>query len=181
MALQVATLEGGARKVLQDKPRANQLLNGTAPDNCPLDPSIVAWTERNLGVHCEKIEDMAAAQEAMAAASNCLHASDAIGEELLRRAAKLKPKHVYYQPSLYTNPYQQDASSVGAIKESFSRSRDTHVRLLKKHRLEGASRDELPQEDATKPKAKARRAGQSRAAPKRSTRVPPRSKESVPC
>ena len=67
---------------------ANQLLNGTAPDDCPLDHSVVAWTERNLGVHCETIEDMAAAQESLAAASNCLHASDAIGEELFRRAAR---------------------------------------------------------------------------------------------
>ena len=114
---------------------ANQLLNGTAPESCPLDPSIVAWTERNLGVHCETIEDMAAAQEAMAA-SNCLHASDAIGEELLRQAARLSTKHVYYQPSLYTDPYQQDASTVSAIKESISRSRDAHVRLLKKRHLE---------------------------------------------
>ena len=154
-------------------------LNGAAPDNCPLDPSIVAWTERNLGVHCEKIEDMAAAQEAMAAASNCLHGSDAIGEELFRRAASSMTKHVYYQHSLYTNPYQKEESSVSAIKESFSRSRDTHVRLLKKRRLE--ERDEQSQEESTKPKAKARRAAKSRAAPTRATRVPPRSKESVPC
>ena len=112
---------------------------------------------------------MAAAQDVMAAASNCLHGSDAIGEELFRRAARFKTKHVYYQHSLYTNPYQQDASSVGAIKESFSRSRDTHVRLLKKRRLE--ERDEQSQEEATKPKAKARRAAKSRAAPKRAIQM----------
>ena len=35
---------------------------------------------------------MAAAQEAMAAASKCLHGSDAIGEELFRRAARFKTK-----------------------------------------------------------------------------------------
>ena len=104
------------------------------------------------------------------AASNCLHAGDAIGEELFRQAARFKTKRVYYQPSLYTNPYQQDASSVSAIKESFSRSRDTHVRLLKKrHLLE--ERDEQSQEEATKPKAKARRAAKSRAAPKRAIRM----------
>ena len=147
---------------------ANHFLNGTAPDNCPLDSSIVAWTERNLGVHCETIEEMATRQAAMAA-SNCLHAGDAIGEELFRQAARFKTKRVYYQPSLYTNPYQQDASSASAIKESFSRSRDTHVRLIKKRRLE--ERDELPQEEAMKPKAKARRAAKTRAAPKRATRV----------
>ena len=159
---------------------ANQLLNGTAPDKCPLDPSIVAWTERNLGVHCETIEDMAAAQEAMAAASNCLHGSDAIGEELFRRAASSKTKRVQYQPGgLYTNPYQKEESSVSAIKESFSRSRDTHVRLLKKrHLLE--ERDEQSQEEVPKPKAKARPAAKSRAAPKRASRVAPRSKASVP-
>ena len=106
---------------------------------------------------------------ALAAASTCLHASDAIGEELFRQAARFKTKHVYYQPSLYTNPYQQDAGTVSAIKESFSRSRDTHVRLLKKRRLE--ERDEQSQEESTKPKAKARRAAKSRAAPKRAIRM----------
>ena len=110
--------------------------------------------------------------EAMAAASNCLHGSDAIGEELFRRAARFKTKHVYYQHSLYTNPYQQDASNVSAIKESFSRSRDTHVRLLKKRHLQ--ERGEQSQEEAPKPRAKAR------AAPKRASRVAPRSKASVP-
>ncbi len=85
-----------------------------------------------------------------------------------------------YQPGgLYTNPYQKDESSVSAIKESFSGSRDTHVRLLKKRHLEDASRDE--QEEATEPKAKARRAAKSRAAPKRATRVAPPSMASVPC
>jgi hypothetical protein len=87
---------------------------------------------------------------------------------------------VYYQPSLYTNPYQQDESTVSAIKQSFSGSRDTHVRLLKKRHLEDASRDEQSQEEATKPKAKARRAGKSRAVPKRATRVAPPNMASVP-
>ena len=63
---------------------ANQLLNGTAPEGCPLDHSVVAWTERNLGLHRKSIEDMAAAQETMAAASTCLHAGEAAGEELFR-------------------------------------------------------------------------------------------------
>ena len=161
---------------------ANQLLNGTAPESCPLDHSVVAWTERNLGLHRESIEDMAAAQETMAAASTCLHAGEAAGEELFRLAARLNTKRVQYQPGgLYTNPYQKDESSVSAIKESFSGSRDTHVRLLKKRHLEDASRDEQSQEEATKPKAKARRAGKSRAVPKRATRVAQPNMASVPC
>ena len=134
----------------------NQLLNGAAPESCPLDHSVVAWTERNLGLHRKSIEDMAAAQERMAAASTCLHAGEAAGEELFRLAARLNTKRVQYQPGgLYTNPHQKDESSVSAIKESFSGSCDTHVRLLKKRHLEDASHDE--QEEATKPKAKARR------------------------
>ena len=99
---------------------------------------------------------MAAAQETMAAASTCLHAGEAAGEELFRLAARLNTKRVQYQPGgLYTNPYQKDERSFSAIKESFSGSCDTHVRLLKKRHLEDASHDE--QEEATKPKAKARR------------------------
>ena len=97
-----------------------------------------------------------AAQGTMPAASTCLHAAEEAGEELFRLAARLNTKRVQYQPGgLYTNPYQKDESSVSAIKGSFSGSRDTHVRLLKKRHLEDASHDE--QEEATKPKAKARR------------------------
>ena len=116
----------------------------------------------------------------MAAASTCLHAGEAAGEELFRLAARLNTKRVQYQPGgLYTNPYQKDESSVRAIKESFSRSRDAHVRLIKKRHLE--ERDEQSQEEATKPKAKARRAAKSRATPKRATRVAPPNMASVPC
>ena len=84
---------------------ANQLLNGTAPESCPLDHSAVAWTERNLGLHCESIEDMAAAQETMAAASTHLYAGDTpIGEELFRQAARLDTRRAQYQPRLYMTP-----------------------------------------------------------------------------
>ena len=112
------------------------------------------------------------------AAHHCLHAGDTIGEELFRQAARFKTKRVYYQPSLYTNPYLKDESSVSAIKESFERHRATYVRLLKKRILE--ERDEQSQEEATKPKAKARRAAKSRATPKRATRVAPPNMASVP-
>ena len=82
----------------------NQHLSGTSPESCPLDHSVVAWTERNLGLHRESIEDTVAAQETMAAASTCLHAGEAAGEELFRLAARLNTKRVQYQPGLYTNP-----------------------------------------------------------------------------
>ena len=110
----------------------------------------------------------------VAAASNCLHGSDAIGEELFRLAARLNTKHVYYQPSLYTNPHHRNGSSVSAIKESFSRSRDTHVRLLKKRRLE--ERDEQSQEEAPKPKAKSPPKPKAEAAPKPKAEAAPKPK-----
>ena len=136
---------------------ANQLLNGTAPESCPLDHSVVAWTERNLGLHRESIEDMAAAQETMAAASTCLHAGEAAGEELFRLAARLNTKRVQYQSGgLYTNPYQKKESSVSAIKDSFLRSRDTRVRLLKKRHLEDRALALCPEVKGGKAKAKAR-------------------------
>ena len=102
---------------------ATQLLKGTAPESCPLDHSVTAWTERNLALHCKSIEDMAAAQ---GAASTCLHAGDIpIGEELFRQAARLHAKRAQYQPGLYTNPYQKAGGSASAI-ESFERHRATH-------------------------------------------------------
>ena len=114
---------------------ANQLLNGTAPDNCPLDPSVVAWTESNLAVHCDSIENMAERLEAMAA-STCLQAGDAIGEEIFRQAARLKTKRVHCQPGLYTSPYQKDDRTVREIKESFERLRAKPASMIKKRALE---------------------------------------------
>ena len=100
---------------------------------------------------------MAAAQETMAAASTCLHASEAAGEELFRLAARLNAKRVQYQPGgLYTNPYQKDERSFSAIKESFSGSCDTHVRLLKKRHLEDRALALCPEVQGGKAKAKAR-------------------------
>ena len=90
--------------------------------------------------------------------------------------ARLITKRVQYQPGgLYTNPYRKYDSSVSVTKESFSGSRDTHVRLLKKRHLE-----EQSQEEAPKPTAKARRAAKSRATPKLATRVAPPNMVSVP-
>ena len=81
-----------------------------------------AWTERNLGLHSENIEDIAAAQDTMAAASTYLYAGDTpIGEELSRQAARLNTRRAQYQPGLYTDPYLKDEGSVSAIKGSFER------------------------------------------------------------
>ena len=85
---------------------------------------------------------MAAAQEAMAAASTYLYAGDTpIGEELFRQAARLNTRRAQYQPGLYTNPYQKAGGSASAI-ESFERHRATHVGFLQTRDLEDASREE---------------------------------------
>ena len=139
---------------------ANQLLNGTAPHNCPLDPSVVAWTESNLAAHCDSIENMAERLEAMAA-STCLHAGDAIGEEIFRQAARLKTKRVHCQPGLYTSPYQKDDRTVSEIKESFERLRAKPASMIKKRALEEeatAQRSELQGSKGAKAKARITRA-----------------------
>ena len=151
---------------------ANHLLNDTAPDNCPLDPAIVAWTETNLGVHCDSIENMADRLEAMAA-STCLHASgNAIGDELFRKAAQLNTKRVHYQPGLYAAPYTKAESD---IKESFQRHRATTASLLKKRALEDET-TALRAEPQGRKQAKARA---TRAKPK--PRAKASTKPSGPC
>ena len=90
--------------------------------HCPLDHSVAAWTERNLGLHCESIGDMAAAQETMAAALTYPYAGNIpIGEELFRQAARLNTRRAQYQLDIYTNPYQKDEGTVSAIKGNFER------------------------------------------------------------
>ena len=125
-----------------------------------------------MPMHCDgDLEVLAQKQELLATSATGLLAGSPTAEELFTCAAGFRSKRVHYQQGLYKNPWQKDEAAVQAIAESFSRSRDTHVRLLKKRPLE--ERDEQPQEEATKPKAKARRADKSRAAPKRATRPAP--------
>ena len=38
---------------------AKQLLNGTADAGCAEDPTVFAWAERNLGLRCDSVEEMA--------------------------------------------------------------------------------------------------------------------------
>ena len=156
---------------------ANHLLNDTAPDNCPLDPAIVAWTETNLGVHCDSIENMADRLEAMAAA-NCLHAGGSeIGDELFRKAAQLNTKRVHYQPGLYAAPYTKAEGNTlrEDIKESFQRHRATTASLLKKRALEDETTALRPEAQGRK-QAKARA---TRAKPK--PRAKASTKPSGPC
>ena len=152
---------------------ANLLLNDTAPDNCPLDPAIVAWTETNLGVHCDSIENMADRLEAMAAAT-CLHAGGSeIGDEFFRKAPRLNTKRVHYQPGLYAAPYTKAEGNTLDIKEQ--RHRATTASLLKKRALEDETTAMRPEAQGRK-QAKARA---TRAKPK--PRAKASTKPSGPC
>ena len=96
---------------------ANQLLNSTAPESCPLGRSAVAWTERNLGLHCESIEDMAAAQETILEyieklGFNC--AAWALVEEQNRREAEQAAKEAAKLARA-----EEAAAAVSAASRSF--------------------------------------------------------------
>ena len=79
---------------------ANRLLNGTAPEACPLDATTMAWVERSLPVHCDDLEEMVQKQEQLAASAAGLFTGSPGSEELFKRAAGFRSKRVYYQYGL---------------------------------------------------------------------------------
>ena len=79
---------------------ANRLLNGTAPEACPLDATTISWVERNLPVHCEDLEEMARRQEMLAISAEGLLTGNPTAEELFTRAAGFRPKRMHYQHGL---------------------------------------------------------------------------------
>ena len=98
-----------------------------------------------------RVEDMAAAQEAMAAASTYLYAGDTpIGEELFRQAARLNTRRAQYQPSFYTDPYQKDASTVSTARRTCGCSRRNEIwrthRVMSSRRKRHRSRKRKPGE-----------------------------------
>ena len=100
---------------------ANRLLNGTAPEACPLDAATKAWTERNLALHCDDLEVLARKQELLAASAEGLLAGSPGSQEMFALAAGYCSKHVHYQPRLYSSPWEKDDEQVRTIAESFKR------------------------------------------------------------
>ena len=173
-AEQSAALEAcsGKDDTLANEPTcliANRLLNGTAPEVCPLDASTMAWVERNLPVHCDgDLEALAQKQELLAAATVGWLAGSPTGEELLKRGARFRSKRVHYRQGLYGNPCEKDDAAVREIAASFKRQRTTYSDGLKERaRLEesgsgGCDAGEAKKAQAkSKPKAKAK--GKARA------------------
>ncbi len=150
---------------------ANQLLNGTAPEACPLGPAAVAWTERNLALHCDDVEVLAQKQEALAAAATGLLEANPVSEELFKHAARFKSRRVQYAPGAYASPWQKDEDAVRAIEASFRQQRRTPYSRLKEMHLEAeacvANGPPRAPRSKAKPKATAKRAlAKSAVAPK---------------
>ena len=78
-----------------------------------------------------RVQGMAAAQETMAAASTCLHAGAAIGEELFRLAARLNAKRVqYHTGGLYTNPYPNVDAHSGVLLQYYGLTEQNFYTVL---------------------------------------------------
>ena len=137
---------------------ANRLLNGTAPEVCPLDASTMAWVERNLPVHCEgDREVLAQKQGLLAAATEGWCAGSPTGEELFKRAAGFRSKRVHYRQGLYGNPCEKDDAAVREIAASFKRQRTTHSDSLKERaRLEESGSGGCDAGEAKKAQAKSK-------------------------
>ena len=146
---------------------ANRLLNGTAPEACPLDATTISWVERNLPVHCEDLEEMARRQEMLAISAEGLLAGSPTAEELFTRAAGFRSKRMHYLHGLYQNPWEKDDAAVQEIAESFKRRRTTFIDGLK----ERARREEsgcgscdtvTTKSGATKPKPRVKAKAKAR-------------------
>ena len=85
--------------------RAHQMFNGsTQPED--IDAAVLAWSERNLGITCGTLEDMAAMQEA-AVACDVLGAAgeyDLGMEHFARTAASLHQTGLRYDYAKWSNP-----------------------------------------------------------------------------
>ena len=112
----------------------NRLLNGTIPETCPLDTTVMAWAERNMGAHCNDLEAMAPKHEAMAASTAGLEGNPA-GEQLFMCAVMYQSQPMQYKPGLYASPWQKDEAVVREIAESFKKRR-SHSHTLKEATLQ---------------------------------------------
>ena len=147
---------------------ANRLLNGTAPESCPLDATTISWVEANMPMHCDgDLEVLAQKQELLATSATGLFAGSPTAEELFTRAAGFRLKRMHYQHGLYKNPWGKDDAAVQEIAESFKRRRTTFTDGLKERarREEGCSgsRDTLTTKSgATKPKPRVKAKAKAR-------------------
>ena len=149
-------------KALEAHPtlRVHQLFNGLA-DNLEAyaGPDVLAWGERNLGVTCDTLEDMAAMQEA-AVTCDVLQTGgehDVGLDHFARSAACLgqRSTKLRYDHATFVNPWAAPAAGTAlrapGVRESAEQQLEPWSRSLKRRLAE----QEHPS-DAPKPKAKAR-------------------------
>ena len=153
---------------------ANQVLNGTADPGCAMDPTVFAWTERNLGLRCDSIEEMARKQELAALAdvmqTDAIKCQEAchVGPELFALGARNPAKRVQHTFGLYANPWQKDAKAVALLEASYNRQRPTAFRvneaaLAQEREAAGCTQVAPPLAKRAKAKAKAKAATRPRA------------------
>ena len=142
---------------------ASRLLNGTAPANCPLDSSTIAWVERNHAAHCEDLETLAQRQEMLAMAAEGFFVGCPASEELFKCAVGFRSKRVHYRSGLYKSPWEKDDAAVRDISTSFKKQRTSFSDGLK----ERARLEEAATASECCGVARGGSAGKSRAKPKR--------------
>ena len=152
---------------------ANRLLNGTAPETCPLDATTMAWVERNLPTHSEDdLEVLAQKQELLAVSADGFVVGCPASEELFKCVAGFRSKRVHYRSGLYRSPWEKDDAAVRDISSSFKKQRTSFSDGLKERaRLEEAANASeccgvARGGSAAKSRAKPKRKSNSKSAPK---------------
>ena len=150
---------------------ANRFLNGTAPGECGLDPSTMAWVERNHAARCDDLEALARRQEMLAVSADGLCLGCPASEALFKCAASFASKRVHYQSGLYKNPWEKDEATMRDISTSFKKQRTSFNDGLKERALreEAANMNAIYEEgrdSAAIPTAKAKGKPKSKAVAK---------------
>ena len=125
---------------------ANRLLNGTAPETCPLDPSTMAWVSANMPTHCDDLELLAQKQNLLATSAAGLFTGCPSAEKLFTRASRYRSKRVHYQQGLYKNPRtKKDDAAVQEIATTSGnwrgwRRAEPAAAMQRRRRQQGPSR-----------------------------------------
>ena len=184
----VASMDAGdfelaVESTAKDKPRAEAmhpsfaahiLFSGQAEKHCGgleglADYGVLAWGERNLGVACETIEDMARMQEAACLADTMVVGGAAeLGLDHFARSAALKPRTALrYDYRAYSAPDRNGKEADESIRKSWER------RAPSTRREKGRLTLNQQEPDNAKPAKVARKrgapAGTAKSVPKRKT------------
>ncbi len=184
---QQAVLNSAKDAVLEAHPSAVvfDLFSGTAKGRFELyaTPATLAWGERNLGIMCESLGQMATMQEAAVSADLLLsstgqesdeHESDLarnLGlDHFVRSASNASRAGLRYDHLAFANPWAQESSTVEEIRSSFDRQRSSHY-WVKRRRVEGEAQDDELIKLPRLPRATAKAKSKAKAAKGTTTKV----------